>query len=264
MSKNSAMNLELENKIAIVTGASRGIGRGIAGSLAEEGCKLVICARGGDALEEAADELKSLAADVTSITLDMTDPTSGQTLADVAVDTYGGIDIFVGNVGGNRRKPFEETTDEDWAAVLDLNLNTHARCARAVIPEMRKRGQGSILFVSSIFGREAGGPGLSIYNATKSALISMAKIMALELGSDGIRVNTVAPGSIRFPGGSWDKRCLEDPDEMAVFIKDNLPMGRFGTVKEVADVVAFLSSPRASWISGACLNVDGVQSKSLI
>ncbi|GMQ83261.1 MAG: glucose 1-dehydrogenase [Rhodothermia bacterium] len=258
------MNLDLQNKVAIVTGASRGIGRGIAHSLADEGCKLVICARGEETLEEAAVEFRSLGTDVTPVALDVTTPSAGSTLADVAVDTYGGIDIFVGNVGGNRRKPFEETTNEDWATVLDLNLNTHVRCARAVIPEIRKRGQGSIVFVSSIFGREAGGPGLSIYSATKSALISMAKIMALELGSDGIRVNTVAPGSIRFPGGSWDKRCLEDPEEMAVFIEGNLPMGRFGTVKEVADVVAFLASPRASWISGACLNVDGVQSKSLI
>jgi len=258
------VDLDLQNKVAIVSGASRGIGRGIARSLAEEGCKLVICARGEEALEETAVELRALGTNVSTLALDLTFSSAGSALASLAVDTYGGIDIFVGSVGGNRRKPFEETTDEDWAVVLDLNLNTHVRCSRAVIPEMRKKGEGAIIFVSSIFGREAGGPGLSIYNATKSALISLAKIMALELGADGIRVNTVAPGSIRFPGGSWDKRCMEDPDGMAKFIAENLPMGRFGTVKEVADVVAFLASPRASWISGACLNVDGVQSKSLI
>jgi 3-oxoacyl-[acyl-carrier protein] reductase len=129
---------------------------------------------------------------------------------------------------------------------------------------MRKGGGGAIVFISSIFGREAGGPGLSIYNATKSALISVAKIMATELAGEGIRVNSVAPGSIRFPGGSWDRRVREDPEAMQEFIEANLPLGRFGTVDEIADVVTFLSSERASLLTGACINVDGGQSHSLI
>jgi 3-oxoacyl-[acyl-carrier protein] reductase len=120
------------------------------------------------------------------------------------------------------------------------------------------------VFIASIFGREAGGSGLSIYNTTKSALISAAKILALELAPYNIRVNTVAPGSIRFPGGSWDRRMQEDPEGMQHFIAQNLPMGRFGTVEEIADVVTFLVSERASLITGACLNVDGGQSRSLI
>ena len=258
------MDLQLQNKVAIVTGASRGIGKGIAATLAAEGCRLVICARGEEALQRTAAKLRSTGAEVHALSLDVSKPESGLRLVDEAKDVFGTIDIFVGNVGGNRRKPFEDTTDEDWEYVIDVNLNAHVRCSRAVIPEMKKNGLGSILFISSIFGREAGGPGLSIYNTTKSALISVAKIMAMELGKDGIRVNTVAPGSIRFPGGSWDKRCMDDPDGMAEFISSNLPIGRFGTVEEVANVVAFVSSPRASWVSGTCINVDGVQSKSLI
>ncbi|NNE45345.1 MAG: SDR family oxidoreductase, partial [Rhodothermales bacterium] len=122
----------------------------------------------------------------------------------------------------------------------------------------------AILFISSIFGREGGGKGLSIYNTTKSALISAAKIMAMELAADYIRVNTVAPGSIRFPGGSWDRRVLDQPEAMKEFVNQNIPLGRFGTAEEVADVVAFLVSDRASLITGACVNVDGGQSKSLI
>jgi 3-oxoacyl-[acyl-carrier protein] reductase len=129
---------------------------------------------------------------------------------------------------------------------------------------MKKRKSGSIIFIASIFGRESGGRNLSIYNATKSALISLSKVMATELARDGIRVNSVAPGSIRFPGGSWDKRCLADPKGMAAFIENELPLGRFGTVEEIANVVCFLASEKASLVTGACLNVDGGQSRSLI
>jgi 3-oxoacyl-[acyl-carrier protein] reductase len=175
------------------------------------------------------------------------------------------VDVLVGNVGGNRRGAFADLTDDDWRALIDLNLMSHVRTARAAIPFMREaEGGASICFVSSIFGREVGGAGLTLYNTTKSALISMAKIMAQELTPEGIRVNTIAPGSIRFPGGSWDRRVEEQPEKMAKFIADHLPIGRFGRAEEVADTVAFLCSARASLITGACLNVDGGQSQSLI
>jgi 3-oxoacyl-[acyl-carrier protein] reductase len=258
------MDLQLSGKSALVTGASRGIGLGIAASLASEGCRVAICARGKEALESAAEGLRERGADVAALVADVTDAAQAQAVVDHVAGAFGGLDILVGNVGGNRRGRFEEATDDDWEAVLDLNLRAHVRVARACIPVMKAGGGGAITFIASIFGREAGGPGLALYNSTKSALISLAKIMALELAGDGIRVNSVAPGSIRFPGGSWDRRCIEDPEGMARFIEANLPVGRFGRVDEVADVVTFLSSPRASWINGACLNVDGLQSRSLI
>jgi 3-oxoacyl-[acyl-carrier protein] reductase len=258
------MDLGLAGKVAVVTGSSRGIGRGIAEVLAVEGGRIVLCARGAEALDKAARSLRATGAEVIAQALDLNEPDAPARLIDAAVAAFGGVDILVNNVGSNRRKPFEETTDEDWDDILSLNLMSHIRCSRAAIPHMKQAGSGVILFISSIFGREAGGPGLSIYNTTKSALISVAKIMALELASSGIRVNSIAPGSIRFPGGSWDRRCQQDPEGMKQFVSENLPIGRFGTVAEVANVAVFLASERASLVTGACITVDGGQSHSLI
>ena len=258
------MDLGLKDKVAVVTGGSRGIGKGIALALAAEGCHIATCARGEDGLEEAADEIRQHGVEVLALALDVAEAGAPERLVAAAAEHFGRLDVVVGNVGGNRRKPFEETTDEDWQALFDLNVQAHIRTSRAAIPHLRAAGGGAIVFVSSIFGREAGGPGLSIYNTTKSALISVAKIMAVELAGEGIRVNTIAPGSIRFPGGSWDRRVKADPEAMKEFVAANLPVGRFGRVEEVANVAVFLCSPCASLVTGACLNVDGGQSRSLI
>ncbi len=257
------MDLGLSGKVAIVTGGSRGIGRGIVEGLLAEGCKVVTCARNAEKLQQAVDELRA-SGDIVGVPLDITSRDAGETLLAKAKAEFGAVDVLVNNAGGNKRGAFVELSDEDWQNVLELNFNSHVRVARAVAGEMQKRKSGSIIFIASIFGREAGGKGLAIYNSTKSAMISMAKIMAMELAADNVRVNSVAPGSIRFPGGSWDRRCIEDPEGMQAFIDRELPLGRFGTVEEVANVVAFLASERASLVTGTCINVDGCQSRSLI
>ena len=258
------MDLGLAGKVAVVTGGSRGLGFFSARALAAEGARLAICARGEDGLAAAAEMLRAEGADVLTVACDIGEAEGAESLIKAVRGRYGGVDVLVNNVGGNRRGRFEETTDQDWLDIIELNVLSGFRTARAAIPMMRARGGGSIVFVSSVFGREKGGPGLSIYNTTKSALISAAGIMALELASDRIRVNCVAPGSIRFEGGSWDKRVKADPDGMRAFVRANLPLGRFGRADEVGDVVAFLSSRRAGLITGACVAVDGAQGRSLV
>ena len=258
------MDLGLAGKVAAVTGGSRGLGYYSARSLAAEGARLAICARGATGLEAAAATLRSEGAEVLPVVCDIAVAGGADRLLASVRDHYGALDILVNNVGGNRRGKFEETTDRDWLDIIELNVLAGFRASRGAIPMMRERGGGSIVFVSSVFGREKGGPGLSIYNTTKSALISAAGIMALELAKDGIRVNCVAPGSIRFEGGSWDRRVKADPDGMRAFVRANLPLGRFGRGEEVGDVVAFLASERASLITGACIAVDGAQGRSLV
>jgi len=258
------MDLGLKGKVAVVTGSSRGIGKGIALGLAAEGCNLGICARGAEALRAAAKEIEAKGSKVLMLPLDVTQKETANQIVRQTKEEFGRLDILVNNVGRNRPMQFEATTDEDWDELLNLNLMCHIRMSRVVIPVMREHDGGVILFISSIYGREAGGPNLSLYNTTKSGLISVAKIMALELASANIRVNSIAPGAIRFPGGAWDRRCRENPEGMAEFVKREMPLGRFGKVEEVANVAVFLASPRASLMTGACINVDGCQSHSLI
>ena len=265
--KEVIMDLGLTNKVALISGGSRGIGKGIAAALLQEGCRIVICARNNEQLQNAVKELKpsaTAAEGILPVQGDITRSGDVQRIIKSVIAEFGRIDILINNAGGNRRKLFEQTTDTDWQEILDLNLNAHIQLSRSVIPYMKEQKQGVIVFISSIFGRESGGTTLSIYNTTKSALISLAKIMAVELAPFGIRVNSIAPGSIRFAGGSWDERVKKDPQGLAEFIKREMPLGRFGTVEEVANVVTFLVSEKASLVTGACINIDGGQSRSLI
>ena len=259
------MDLKLKGKVAVVTGGSRGIGLYTARALGAEGARLALCARHREPLESAAESLRAEGvADVLTVACDIASEDGAAQLIEATRGRYGALDVLVNNVGGNRRGQFEETSDEDWLDILQLNVLSGFRASRLAIPLMREGGGGSIIFISSVFGREKGGPGLSIYNTTKTALISAAGIMALELAKDGIRVNCVAPGSIQFPGGSWDNRVKSDPEGMRKFVDANLPLGRFGRADEVADVVTFLASERASLITGACIAVDGSQGRSLV
>jgi len=259
------MDLGLTDKVAVVTGSSRGLGLASARSLLAEDCRVVLCARGEETLAEAALEVEAAAKRpnmVATVQADVSTLAGIELVIARAVETFGGLDILVNNVGRAAGSDLLGTTDAEWQAAFDETLFPAIRASRLAVPQMKQRGGGSIVMIASIYGREAGGR--MTYNAVKAAEISLAKALAGQLAPANIRVNSVAPGSIMFPGGSWHRRQQTDPQGIAEMIKRELPFGRFGRPEEVGHVVAFLASPRASWISGASIVVDGCQSRSNI
>jgi 3-oxoacyl-[acyl-carrier protein] reductase len=252
------MDLELAGKLCLVSGASRGIGRAIAHALAREGGRVAAIARGRAELDALLAELPgtghaAVAADVATA--------DGATAAvEGCVHALGGVDVVVTVVGKSFARDAAAMDDADLAKSLDTNLGSAAWVAQRAAPHLAARGGGSITMIASIWGREAGGaPG---YNTAKAAVIALAKALARDYAKLGIRVNSIAPGSILFPGGSWERRQNADPAGIAELVQRELPFGRFGTPEEVADVVAFVASARARWVTGACIPVDGGQGRA--
>lgn len=256
------MDLGLKGKVAMVSGASRGIGRAIALGLAAEGCSLSLCARGKEGLDQVTQEMQKVGTPVVALAGDVTNENDVRRWVEATRQRFGRVDILINNVGGSRPGGNLTASREDWQDGFALNFFSALDLCRSVVPLMGGQKSGCVINIASVYGREWGGP--MTYNAAKAAMISLSKEMARELAPQGIRVNSIAPGSILFPGGSWERRQKENPEGIAAFVKAELPFGRFGTPEEVADVVVFLASERARWVSGACINVDGCQSRSLI
>jgi 3-oxoacyl-[acyl-carrier protein] reductase len=247
------MKFDFAGKKVVVCGGSRGIGRSIALAFATDGAAVSICARGKEALDQTAGELRKIGGKVHAQSCDLADGAAVTGYVKAAASALGGIDILVNNASG-----FGSTDDDaGWGAAVAVDLMATMRACQVAIPLIEKSGGGSIVHISSIsaFKPSARNPP---YGAIKAALNQYAMTQAVQLASRKIRVNCVAPGSIEFPGGTWEQRRLNDR-KMYDSVLARVPWGRMGTPQEVANVVAFLASDLASWITGQTIVVDGGQ-----
>jgi 3-oxoacyl-[acyl-carrier protein] reductase len=249
------MDLGLRGKGVVVTGASKGIGRAIALGLAREGANLAICARGPDALRDAERELGEQGVKVWAGVCDVGAAAALDSFLESARRDLGRLDILVNNASA-----LAISDDEaGWRSSLDVDLMAAVRASWKVVPWFAESGGGCILHIASGSGLEAGSP--PAYAAAKAALISHSKTLAVALAPQRIRVNVIAPGAIEFAGGLWDTLKHSQPGMYATVL-GTIPWGRLGTPEEVASAAVFLVSDRASWITGACLSVDGGQHKA--
>jgi 3-oxoacyl-[acyl-carrier protein] reductase len=258
------MDLRLADRVALVAGSSRGIGKAIAAAFLAEGCRTVITGRDTAALEAARVELAKQHGD-------------GRLLAcpgdlsqtEVIRDTlgrvrghWGRIDAVVANIGSGRGTPGWQPPADDWIRLSEINLYASARLVSEVLPDLIESRAGSLVLIASITGVEST-PAPLPYSAAKAALINYAKNVSRLVGKNQVRINCVAPGNILFPGGSWERHLEQRHDEVMNYIQTEVPLQRFGTPEEIADLVVFLSSDRASFITGACIIADGGQTRGI-
>jgi 3-oxoacyl-[acyl-carrier protein] reductase len=246
------MQLDLTARNALIAGGSRGIGRSIALTFAEAGANVSICARGESALRETEAELRRFGHTVHAMVCDLGDAAAVTRYVTAAAEALGGIDVLVNNASG-----FGSTDDEaGWATSISVDLLAPVRASRAALPYLEK-SRGSILHISSIAGLKQSAR-TPPYGAVKAALIQYTLTQAAQLAAKRIRVNCIAPGSVEFPGGNWERRKTSDP---AIYNNalSRIRFGRMGTPQEIANVALFLSSSAASWVTGQTIAVDGGQ-----
>jgi len=258
------MDLGLHDKVAFIAGSSRGIGAAIARAFVSEGAKAVVTGRNPESLAQIRASLSAQVGSerVHAVQGDMTNPTDIRRAIQETIDAFGGIDAVVANVGNGSMRGGWDVTPNDWLMSLNINLMGSMALAGAALSYMTPRGSGSVTFVSSIAGCEAMNAPLT-YSAAKAALQSAMKNLSRLVGQHGVRVNAVAPGNVLFPGGEWERKMTERREFFEQYIQLEVPLRRFGQPEEIADAVTFLASGRASFITGACLVVDGGQTRTV-
>lgn len=253
------MDLQLRNKVALISGGSKGIGFSTARAFAKEGCNLAICSRNEAEVREAKEELEEFGVRVIAVQADVCQPESTESFVEQSAKEFGRIDFLVNNVGGGiGGSSILSTTDDDWISTFELNLFQVIRLIRTVVPYVSSSKGGAIVNVSSISGWLPQLAGSPQYGAAKAALIFLTERIALELVGCNIRVNTVSPSSIQNTRG-WDQFKHQNPESFANYVKNGFPMGRLGYPEEIADVIVYLCSPRANWINGRHIPVDGLE-----
>jgi 3-oxoacyl-[acyl-carrier protein] reductase len=250
------MDLQLQGKNVLITGGSKGIGKAIAAAFLSEGAHVTIIARDIEFLEKAQTEMNGK---VDIMKGDLTISQEREKMMTSYIEKNGAIDILVNNAGGSNGSTVTNTDMELFYEAMELNYFSAVHFSKLAVERMKQSKSGCIINITSIYGRESGGK--VTYNNAKAALISFTKSLADEVITDGIRVNSVAPGSILHETGNWKKRLQDNPEGIQQFVQNDIPAGRFGTAEEIAHVVTFLASDKASWVVGASINVDGGQSK---